>query len=347
MVNRVSQNKLAEFLEQNSDKRFLDHFWPSRLYYTVLANFGNFGPLLTASTALPTFFRTFHQFDCRAYHFLATAPWKLWPPMWRWELPPISLIFSPAFRLMSTTTHICYNHPNRWLEKGVKFSNGSAKKQCIMYEISSLRCYDLAFFVKMIISVHCTSPDRWHGCNWEGELKKHLRSVNASSIWCWTRMNQILFSGCSRILRGRCLQRTSLCWKQILPKLPSWRLRFSLLMSSPIQFVKCLRSEQPPLQPTTTNKTNTDRGDQKSCIFAGSFTSDDVVEAVLRGFKQGEQEFGVVARVLLCCIRSLHLTCWVSICFLKLLSSNICFLNLLLSNICLSGNLYIQGPASV
>jgi len=38
---------------------------------------------------------------------------------------------------------------------------------------------------------------------------------------------------------------------------------------------------------------------------SGSFTSDDVVEAVLRGFKQGEQEFGVVARVLLCCIRGL------------------------------------------
>ena len=46
-----------------------------------------------------------------------------------------------------------------------------------------------------------------------------------------------------------------------------------------------------------------------SVQIAGSFTSDDVVEAVLRGFRQGEQEFGVVARVLLCCIRSLHTTC--------------------------------------
>ena len=131
----VSQNKLAEFWEQNSDKRFLDHFWPSRLYYTVLANLGNFGPLLTASTALPTFFRTFHQFDCRAYHFLATAPWKLWPPMWRWELPPISLIFSPAFRLMSTTTHICHNHPNRWLEKRCKIFQWVREKRekCMKY----------------------------------------------------------------------------------------------------------------------------------------------------------------------------------------------------------------------
>ena len=33
-------------------------------------------------------------------------------------------------------------------------------------------------------------------------------------------------------------------------------------------------------------------------------SSDDVVEAVLRGFKRGEEEFGVVARVILCCIRS-------------------------------------------
>ena len=36
---------------------------------------------------------------------------------------------------------------------------------------------------------------------------------------------------------------------------------------------------------------------------SGSVTSDDVVEAVLRGFKKGEEEFGVVARVILCCIR--------------------------------------------
>ena len=28
-----------------------------------------------------------------------------------------------------------------------------------------------------------------------------------------------------------------------------------------------------------------------------------MVEAVLRGFKRGEEEFGVVARVILCCIR--------------------------------------------
>ena len=101
----------------------------------------------------------------------------------------------------------------------------------------------------------------------------------------------------------------------------------------------------PPQQTKQTQKEGT-----KKLVFvqiAGSFTSDDVVEAVLRGFKQGEKEFGVVARVLLCCIRSLHPPCRVSICFLKLLSSNICFLNLLSSNICLSGNLYIQGPASV
>ena len=32
-------------------------------------------------------------------------------------------------------------------------------------------------------------------------------------------------------------------------------------------------------------------------------TADDVVEAVLRGFKTGEEKFGVTARVLLCCIR--------------------------------------------
>jgi len=38
---------------------------------------------------------------------------------------------------------------------------------------------------------------------------------------------------------------------------------------------------------------------------SGSLSSDDVVEAVLRGFKRGEEEFGVVARVILCCIRGL------------------------------------------
>lgn len=38
---------------------------------------------------------------------------------------------------------------------------------------------------------------------------------------------------------------------------------------------------------------------------SGAFTSDDVVEAVLKGFKRGEAEYGVVARVLLCCIRGL------------------------------------------
>ena len=38
-------------------------------------------------------------------------------------------------------------------------------------------------------------------------------------------------------------------------------------------------------------------------FFPGSLTSDDVVEAVLRGFKRGEEDYGVVARVLLCCIR--------------------------------------------
>merc|ERR1712127_295461 len=34
-------------------------------------------------------------------------------------------------------------------------------------------------------------------------------------------------------------------------------------------------------------------------------TSDDVVEAVLAGFQKGEQEYGVTARALLCCIRGL------------------------------------------
>ena len=34
-------------------------------------------------------------------------------------------------------------------------------------------------------------------------------------------------------------------------------------------------------------------------------TADDIVEAVLRGFKTGESKYGVTARVLLCCIRGL------------------------------------------
>jgi len=38
---------------------------------------------------------------------------------------------------------------------------------------------------------------------------------------------------------------------------------------------------------------------------SGECSTDEVVEAVLRGFKKGEQEYGVVARVLLCCIRGL------------------------------------------
>lgn len=37
----------------------------------------------------------------------------------------------------------------------------------------------------------------------------------------------------------------------------------------------------------------------------GELTSDDVVEAVLRGFAVGESCYGVVARVILCCIRGL------------------------------------------
>ena len=69
----------------------------------------------------------------------------------------------------------------------------------------------------------------------------------------------------------------------------------NLLLSSPPQQIKQTQKEG------TKNLV--------SVQIAGSFTSDDVVEAVLRGFKQGEQEFGVVARVLLCCIRSLHTTC--------------------------------------
>jgi len=36
---------------------------------------------------------------------------------------------------------------------------------------------------------------------------------------------------------------------------------------------------------------------------AGDLTSDDIVEAVLRGFKAGEEAYGLTARVLLCCIR--------------------------------------------
>ena len=97
--------------------------------------FGQFGPFWATfdhvgpkKSARPTFFRTFHQLDFRAYHFLATAPWKPWPPMWRWELPLISLIFSPAFRLMSTTTPICHNHPNRWLEKRCKIFQWEREK---------------------------------------------------------------------------------------------------------------------------------------------------------------------------------------------------------------------------
>ena len=38
-------------------------------------------------------------------------------------------------------------------------------------------------------------------------------------------------------------------------------------------------------------------------VGEGGHTSDDVVEAVLRGFQQGERDYGVVVRVLLCCIR--------------------------------------------
>jgi len=34
-------------------------------------------------------------------------------------------------------------------------------------------------------------------------------------------------------------------------------------------------------------------------------TTDDIVEAALRGFKRGETQYGVVARILLCCIRGL------------------------------------------
>ena len=34
-------------------------------------------------------------------------------------------------------------------------------------------------------------------------------------------------------------------------------------------------------------------------------TADDIVEAVIRGFKSGEAQYGLTARVLLCCIRGL------------------------------------------
>ena len=40
--------------------------------------------------------------------------------------------------------------------------------------------------------------------------------------------------------------------------------------------------------------------------YSGDMISaDDVVEAVLRGFKAGEAAYGLTARVLLCCIRGL------------------------------------------
>ena len=32
-------------------------------------------------------------------------------------------------------------------------------------------------------------------------------------------------------------------------------------------------------------------------------TADEIVEAVLRGFKDGEEQYGVTARAILCCIR--------------------------------------------
>ena len=38
--------------------------------------------------------------------------------------------------------------------------------------------------------------------------------VNTSNVV--SGLSQILFSGCSRILRGRCLQRASLCWNKSL-----------------------------------------------------------------------------------------------------------------------------------
>ena len=34
-------------------------------------------------------------------------------------------------------------------------------------------------------------------------------------------------------------------------------------------------------------------------------TADDIVEAVIRGFKSGEAQHGLTARILLCCIRGL------------------------------------------
>ena len=146
---------------------------------------GNFGPLLTASTALPILFRTFHQFDCRAYHFLATAPWKLWPPMWRWELPPISLIFSPAFRLMSTTTHICHNRPNRWFEKRCKIFQWEREKT--VYNVWNIQLEMLRSGIFCKDDNFSTLHQPWQA-TWlqlRGWVKK---SVNASSIWCWTRI---------------------------------------------------------------------------------------------------------------------------------------------------------------
>ena len=52
-------------------------------------------------------------------------------------------------------------------------------------------------------------------------------------------------------------------------------------------------------------------GDEHECrenksgsrLLSPGHTSDDVVEAVLAGFQKGEQEYGVTARVILCCIR--------------------------------------------
>ena len=190
----------------------------------------------------------------------------------------------------------------------------------------------------------------------KGWVKKYQISVNASDVG--PGLNQILFSGCSRILRRRCLQRTSLCWKQILPKLPSWRLRFSLLMSSPIQFEKCLRSEQTPLQPTTTNKTNTDRGDQKTCICPncrlfhirrcgwGGAQRFQAGRAGVRSRGQGASVLHQVASPNLLRVNLLSKTA-----VFKYLLSKSAVVKYLLSKsavkYCLDGNLYIQGPASV
>ena len=135
----MSQNKLTEFWEQHWDKRFLDHFWPSRLYWTVLANLGHFGPPFTASTQKKLLYQHFLEHFINLISGLITS-WRRLPGSSDLPCGDGSSRKSHWFSLRLSgwcppQLIFVITIPTAGWKKGVKFSNENAKKsvKCMKY----------------------------------------------------------------------------------------------------------------------------------------------------------------------------------------------------------------------